>query len=741
VSHVSEKGTVTGLVYESRVRQIFNLKISTSTIKVLIVDAQQRVAKGDHITVIGNMVVDVRFGKQLHAEKIKQTPVTHDLLVDFLMQGSGIGKAISERVVRAFPEKLVQILENKDVDILCSIERVSRASACIMVKQWHENAGKAALIPFIESILINAPATIRSQIKQSAKQSYAYYRSQTVEKLKEDPYRIWSFGSFKNADAFAKAMGVKPDDKRRLLCAVEEVIYKKFTEGHTQVYPLQFQGALEKIVGKNNVIKAIISANNSAHKSLPRIIVRHNKNSLNPVDSKFAQEGMELAAKQENSTVKNIYNQSYSLPGIAEIELYVQQQLQVRINEKMDDFNVTDEAIRSYQLQDGHFLNKYQCKAIKTVLSNAVTLISGGGGTGKTSVLYAVNDMIKKAGQHVLQVALSGKAAQRLVQQTDDDAFTISKLLNNIEKNGRYIDTLNEPVFHIDEASMVDLLTMFKVLKAFEGKCIRLVFIGDWAQLAPIGPGLIFHRLMTCETVPKVELKINYRSKGGIIDVSESVKAGEVFPANDEVELIEYDESQNVFDIISSKYLEATKDGTVHAIAATRKMVSEANIHLHKLMRKRDNYIAVAPEFRINDSVIYKSNNESLGLVNGSTGTIISGAIEGYKNEKSIINADLVIKFDVEGEIGLTVDQIKNTQTGDYILQHAYAITCHSAQGSEFDTAIIVIQNSKLVERSWLYTAITRAKKKTILIAKRGQIEAVLNRGFAFEKINSGLHL
>jgi len=84
---------------------------------------------------------------------------------------------------------------------------------------------------------------------------------------------------------------------------------------------------------------------------------------------------------------------------------------------------------------------------------------------------------------------------------------------------------------------------------------------------------------------------------------------------------------------------------------------------------------------------------------------------------------------------------VKNTKAGDYILQHAYAVTCHSAQGSEFDTAIIIIQNSKLVERSWLYTSLTRAKKKAILIVKKGQIEDVLNRGFAFKKINCGLRL
>jgi len=621
---MNEIGTVTRLVFETKKLQVFSLKTHKSTIKVRLSDIQHRVEKGDHISANGMLVNDDNYGLQLHAENIRHTPVTHDLLTDFLLQGTGIGEAIARRVIAAFPQDLVDVLENKDVDALCTVERVSRALACVMVKQWHENAGKVALIPFIESILINTPVTVRNQIKQSAKVSYAYYKEKTVEKLKEDPYRLWSFGSFKSADIFAKAMGIKDDDKRRLVCAVEEVIFKGFSEGHTQVYPLEFQERLGKIVGSDNVIKAIVAANNSANETPPRIIVRHNEE-LNPTSAK-------LSVENSPTEIRRLYNQSYSLPGTAEIELYVQEQLQCRINENISNINVTAEAIASYRLPSGHLLSHDQYNAVTTVLSNAVTVISGGAGTGKTSILYAVNDMIKEAGCHVLQVALSGKAAQRLIQQTDDDAFTISRLLSNLQKDDKYLDKLHDPVFHIDEASMVDLLTMFKVLKAFENKAIRLVFIGDWAQLPPIGPGLIFHRLMQCKGVPKVELKINYRSTDGITEVSESIKSGEVFVPNKDVEIIEYDDTQNILDIVSEKYIEADRTGNVHAIAATRAMVAEANIHLHKILRKRDKYISATPEFRINDSVIYKNNNESLGLVNGSTGTIISGSTKDYNN-------------------------------------------------------------------------------------------------------------
>ena len=527
-------------------------------------------------------------------------------------------------------------------------------------------------------------------------------------------------------------MGITDNDERRLICAVEDVVYQKLSEGHTQVYPLQFLEDLEKCVGAENVIKAIVAANDSSKHSHPRLIVR-NQDHLNPVQSHFAREGLNLAAQHEHPDFIKLYNQTYALPGTAAIERYVEQQLTFRIKQKIDNIPVLENDISSYKLPSGHLLNEEQKLAVETVLSNSVSLVTGGGGTGKTSVLYAVNELIKKAGHHVLQVALAGKAAQRLIQQTDDDALTISSLLNKIQSDKSFLNSLNVPVFHIDEASMVDLLTMFKVLKAFEGKAIRLVFIGDWAQLPPIGPGLVFHRLMQCQSIPKVELKKNHRNIGGIIDAAEQVKLGQMITANDEFEIIEYDDENSLKEVLLVKYKKAESDGSVHIIAATKKMVSESNQILHRELRKNDKYIKAVPEFRLNDSVIYKKNNKQLGLVNGSTGIIVS--------DGDGVDIDLVVDFEIEGNKALRVDQVKNTFRGDYILQHAYGLTCHAAQGSEFDTVIIILQQSEYIERSWLYTAITRAKKKVILLAKKNQIQQVLDRGFAFESINSGLYL
>ena len=727
-----EVGTVIGFVYKSDSFQVYKLKAENKTIKVRSSNVQPFVMKGDHIRVMGDFVIDDRYGEQFHVHDVSHVPLSNDLIYDFIMQGTGIGKAIASRILSAFPDTIIEVLENKDIEELTKIEGITRATALVVINQWHAHAGKVALIPFVESVLENAPVAQRNRIKSSVKKSYEFYKGNTVEKLKEDPYRLWSFCSFKDTDAFAKAMGIASNDDRRLICAVEEVVYQKLSEGHTQVYPLQFLDELEKCVGADNVIKAIVAANDSSKHNHPRLIIR-NQEHLNPVQSQFAREGLNLAAQHDHPDFIKLYNQAYALPGTAEIERYVEEQLTYRIEQKIKNIPVLESDISSYKLPSGHKLNKKQQLAVETILSNSVSLVCGGGGTGKTSVLIAANELIKRAGHNVLQVAIAGKAAQRLIQQTDDGALTISSLLSKIKADKSFLNSLELPVFHIDEASMVDLLTMFKVLKAFEGKAIRLVFIGDWAQLPPIGPGLVFHRLMQCQSLSKVELNENYRNNSGVIDAAEKVKLGKIITGNDEVEIIEYDENIELNEILLTKYNEAESYGSVHIIAATKKMVSESNQILHKELRKNDKYIKAVPEFRLNDSVIYKKNNKQLGLVNGSTGIIVSDG-----NGDDI---DLVVDFDIEGKTALRFDQIKNTFRGDYILQHAYGLTCHAAQGSEFDVVIIILQPSEYLERSWLYTAITRAKKRVVILTKTNLIQQIIHRGFAFEEINAGLYL
>lgn len=177
-----EVGTVIGFVYKSDSFQIYKLKTEQKTIKVRSSNVLPLITKGDHIRVTGSFAVDERYGEQLHVYDVSHAPLSIDLIYDFIMQGTGIGKAIASRIIAAFPDILVEVLEKKDVDALTSIERITRATALVVINQWHVHAGKVALIPFVESVLENAPVAQRNRIKASVKKSYEFYKGNTVEK-------------------------------------------------------------------------------------------------------------------------------------------------------------------------------------------------------------------------------------------------------------------------------------------------------------------------------------------------------------------------------------------------------------------------------------------------------------------------------------------------------------------------------------------------------------------------------
>ena len=709
----SSSGTVSKIVFEYKNKQVIVLNTEQDSIQVVITNANLYVEKNEHIHVRGKLIKHAIWGDQIHADEIDCTPVTHEILADFLMTGVGIGPAIAKRLMSHFPDELLTLIESDNIDVLSSIPRISRTVATVICNNWRKQSGKVQLLEFMDSVLQNTPVSYRKRLRQVAKKAYAFYGEDTVKKLKDDPYRVWAFSTFALAERFATSMKVAKNDSRRLICAVEEILFRQLKKGSTQVAPLDFSDALTKLVGTPELMfDALKAAVVAGTKENPRIVVSESSSPKDIPDN------------------ERLYHRKFALPGTTIMENYVTQQLRERLHNNILPIVINNDVLDNYVLQ-GHKLSDEQKKAVRMILTNAVNVVSGGAGTGKTSVLFCANDLIKQSGNDVLQVALSGKASQRLIQQTDDDAFTIAGLLHEVKKDNAFLDQYKTPVVHIDEASMVDLQSMYRILTVFEGRALRLVFIGDWAQLAPVGIGLIYHKLVKSDVVPNVELTINFRSNVGIVDAGEKIKKGIMPQNNNNVQIIEYESPEELQNLLQRQYYTNTyNDNEAHIIAARKITVSESNTALHNLLSKGCKIIKVAPQLRVGDKVIYKQNNKYLGLVNGSTGTIIG---QGHET--------LIVNFSIEGQVALSAEQIQNESKGIYMLQHAYAMTCHSSQGSEFNVAIVVIEDFDLVERSWLYTAVTRAKDKVVLLTRKGALENVLDRGFKFENISVGFDL
>lgn len=701
-------GTVSKLLYEDETKQIIRLNTQHIPVKVLVNAPLSLVEENDHVSIAGRKEYHPYFGDQFIAESIEHCTVSRDLVAGFLMSSSGIGEKTVTKLLSAIGERILDVLEQKDIDSLYFDGKISRTAAEVICHNWHKHTGKLQFIEFMNNVLTKAKATKRAELMKIGKRAFAYYGAQTEEKLREDPYRVWAFSSFKLAELLAEAFGVLPHDKRRLICAVEDTLFKHLKGGNTRVSPFVFADDLSKLVGREMVQKALDVAAECGDSERPRIIITNDKQ----------------ASNKEN---KHRY---YALPSAALMENYVKGQLLSRMREGILSIQVSVEVLEQYTIPGGHRLSSEQQEAVKMVLSNTVSCVSGGAGTGKTSVMYCAHDIITSSGNKVLQVALSGKAARRLAQQTERDAMTIEKLLKIVERKPNYLDDFPCPLVLIDEASMVDLHTIYRLLHILEGKPARIVFVGDWAQLPPVGPGLIYHQLMQSNVVPRLKLTQNFRSIKGIKEASESIKKGTVFPESKSVRIIECEDVDSMKQAAEREYRYHLYADSLHVVAARTRTVADINMRLQVTLTANRKVIPCAPQFRVGDAVVYKTNDEELGIVNGSTGCVIDGDDE-----------SIHVDFDVEGKISIPKENVTVRKLGEYLLQHGYALTCHSAQGSEFEVVIVVVEDMPMVERSWLYTAVTRAKQKVIVITSNDSINKALFRGFAAQQISVGFQL
>ena len=668
---------------------------------------------GEYRTFFGKWEIYKEAGKQFRIQKSTLICVTNIMIKSFLVNQTGIGDKTAQKLIQHFGAELPKLLDDANVIALTKVDGIGDAVALQAIQTWHNQKNKTQLINYISKPFANK-TTLISSLTKAVMKAYEFYQHKTIDILQKDPYLLWAFCSWKQTDQLAQALGIEKDDRRRLTCAFEEALYRLYGEGHTAPTP--------KLVSKE----------------LETILDRENNHCLATFES----------AREDGLITKRFFvrdNGCWSLPSALIMESFVHDDLLRRANTtNYKQISLLDSpSTKGYFLQNGNALDPMQELAVNKILAHGVVAVIGAAGTGKTSVLYAANDLLHQTGRQVLQVALSGKAAQRLMQQTNQQAFTIESLLSKIKASPRFLDNFDLPVLFIDEASMVDLPLMYRILQAFKDHEIKIVTIGDRGQLPPIGTGLVFHKMIESNAFPIVELQTNYRALAGstIPEISQIIRNGDSFKTTNDVTLIESHPDKVVEEVVI-QYLKNQSYNSIHVISATKRIMAKVNRRLQNTLLKNAPVIQNAPEFRIGDKIIYKKNNPIIGLVNGSMGIIVKPQddqiiIAPNSDEKK--DADMVVEFENEGRIPLLQSHIKSKYEGEWFMQHAYAITGHQAQGSEFDCVIIALEKSMVLDRSWLYTAITRAKQKVIFIGNASLIDYAIKVGNKADNRQVGL--
>ena len=649
-----------------------------------------------------------------------------DFLINYLSSGEfkGIGPARAKKIMTDLgEERALELLDAGDFERLYDVLKDSRVVSKL-VEVWNE-VGCSEVFQrlsdvFHENYMKIPPRNMSLFIR--------YYGKDAYSKLEENPYRFLAFyPRFDHIDLLArKKFGVSADDENRIEAVIEEALYQCVQRNkHTVCTVKNLAERFEGILGKGPEGKELARKveNSLLEGKVGELFLRHENNTYRPmalaIQEKFVAKHLSNLLSDKSRQFHNSFTGGFS---------------DLQINKWIGEF----EAQERERLNLKKFsLNKEQKLAVFTSIRNPFTLISGSAGTGKTTCLKCIYYCLNILGYTVRQVALAGRAAKRMEESTGVEAKTCASfiLADDEEKVNK------SDVLVIDESSMVDLNTMSRCLQRLADNN-RVIMVGDTEQLPPVAAGLVFHCLFDHTSIPHVELlNVERQSEGtGIPQVSKNIRSGTLinlpnYSSSDKTGVFHIEMSGNHSDLeimsikIGELYLESTDNTLV--ICSAKKLAEKVNqicrdanpdkqreVVMNDIYRP-DNPDLLKVGFSLNDRVICTKNLWDEGIQNGSLGIV-----------KQIYIRPLKIKVDD----GLEVTSLGVIQWDDGVcrpineqtvheIELGYAITVHKSQGSEFERVIIGCPNSKvLLDRSLVYTAVTRSKKQAVIV---GEFEVI----------------
>ena len=739
------EGQIVDIIYKN---EINSYTVSTfETIEgeeLTIVGYLPFVNEGDNLKVTGNMVTHPDYGEQLKVETFEKTmPKTKEALEKYLSNGNfkGIGPATAKKIVNTFGEDTINIIK-MEPQKLTQIKGISKEKALEIAEQFIANWEIWQIVGFLDQFGIGP---------QSAENVYKKLGENALEKIGENPYILIDVAgkvNFEKVDSIALKLGIDPYNYTRIRSAIKYGLERIGINGHSTVLYenlLKFVQDLLRI-DTNNIEEAVISM-----KAKEEIIIEERE------------DGTEwVYAKPFYEAEKNIAERLISLKNSENIK-YINT-LKKDLEKIEKDINID--------------LSDKQKEAIESVNDNNVCIITGGPGTGKTTIIKAIIELYKKHGMKPVLCAPTGRAAKRMTETTGEDAKTLHRLLElagGLDDNESFntdllVTPIDGDIIIVDESSMLDMFLMNYLLKAIY-KGTKLVLVGDINQLPSVGPGSVLKDIIESEKIHTITLNQIFRqaAKSKIIVNAHRVNEGQNFISGNVKQTIIDDENIDLLDdfffiqennqekiqqtIISlckgrlQNYGNYDFFNNIQVITPTKKGklgTKELNILLQNELNpeeedKKERNFGEAV-FREQDRIMQTKNNYNIlwekenerefkkelgnGIFNGEL-----GRIDKINKEDKTIR----VKFD-DGKIA-TYESTDLDQ-----LEHAYAITVHKSQGSEFDVVILVAAQSApmLLTRNLIYTAMTRAKKLLIIIGSKSVVDYMIQNNTTKHR-NTGL--
>lgn len=607
----------------------------------------------------------------------------------------GIGRVKARRLWETFREELYEILDRGDAEALTTV--LTDDSANQVIAAWRQH-GDTKTLQWLHTRGIDVAI---------GRKVVTFFGNDAPEKIEADPYRLLSFcATWQQVDALARdEFGLDESDPRRLQGAVEEALYRLFGAGHTCARLSMLADRLNAILGVPGGgahwerLQADVLTQGFSNGSYV-IGVDHDIHPVGPL-------AMEMTVARAIAD---------RLRHVSEAQLLSTLEVSACID--------------TYQRSEGIELNSEQLLAIQTAAANAFAVITGSAGVGKTTVLKGLYQIYDQAGVRVFQMALAGRAAKRMHEATGRPASTIAGFLRNTAAE----DLEGPVVVVVDEASMCDIITMFRLCEMLPPH-VRMVLVGDPNQLMPVGPGLVLHALAKAPGIPAVELLVVKRYGGLIAEAAHAVRSG-VFPAlpTDECSPIAFipcasagarrdgqvsEIAETVFRLYAqapgdTQILSARRNGTGGVVELNALCQQQMAGEAPPLMVWSEDHQSMARTgFRLGDLLLCTRNLWEYGLQNGSLGQLVQiedpPRLLTKDSGEPLGHAIAWVMWD-DGERRPIFEPMLDD------LELGYAITVHKAQGSQWPRVIVPITGSRMLDRTLIYTAITRAQTQVILV-------------------------
>ena len=721
------KGTIEDIIYKNEINgyMIANFEMESAT--TTIVGYLPFIQKGDCLKIIGKFVTHPDYGDQFKVETFEKImPETLDALEKYLANGivKGVGPATAKKIIKKFGASTVEVLKTNPKE-LTNIKGITDKKANEISESFIENWDLWQIVRFLQKFGIGP---------QSAQTIYKKLGANTIEKIEEDPYILSELGirvDFAQIDKMALGLGIERNNLNRIEAGIRHGLLLATYNGHTCVLEtnlITFVTNLLK-VSDEDVLYAIKDLRSKEQVKLEE------REEIATIDGKT-----ELQV-QEWIYLMDFYKTELN------IAMRVKSLEEANNIKKISNF---DKELERVEKNSKIKLSEKQKEAIKLINNNNVCIITGGPGTGKTTIIKTIIDIYKGKGKKVVLCAPTGRAAKRMTEATGEEARTLHRLLEigkvSEEKPDPDLDVtpIDGDVVIIDEISMVDIFLMNYVVKAlFKGT--KLVLVGDTDQLPSVGPGCVLKDFIESKKIPCIKLNKIFRQamQSKIIVNSHKVNEGINFLQDKEENSKNTDcifiEERNSNEIVNKILKEYTLD---KQIITPSKKGDLGTKNLNKIIQEKFNSLNVMKNekkfgdiiFREGDKVMQTKNNYDIMW---RRDTEISSGI--FNGEMGIIE-----KIDDNmGEIKIRFDDNKVAFYGYQDLdqlEHSYAITVHKSQGSEFQIVIFPIFQAApmLLTRNVLYTGMTRAKDKLIMIGNTYTIDFMIKN----EKVkhrNSGL--